>query len=333
MVWFEGNEILPQQSAKVIGLTLDKKLGIDEHIARVVRKGIQACLSLQAITGMRSAQLRQLYQVCVTPVVDYAASAYHGPGKPGVLRLTNALDNVQRLGARMILRTWNSVALPILEAEVCLESTTERILRKVTKHAVKVSSLPADNPVRQAISRTMNVARRVPPLNATIAACKERVKPNDSVLPLRNPAWTRPPWLDQSWMVTIQSREEAKRETRLAAAACTMCLYTDASVGEKLAAVAVVQRMGIQPRVVQQEVTGWAKTCSVLAAEIAAIAVVLEHADRHLRQTQSVLFPVSQQALRAIQCGNVPGSKRMLLYIILEATASLARKKTDVRSR
>jgi hypothetical protein len=73
MLWFEGNEILSQQSAKVLGLTLDKKLGIDEHIARVVRKGIQACLSLQAITGMRSAQLRQLYQVCVTPVVNYAA--------------------------------------------------------------------------------------------------------------------------------------------------------------------------------------------------------------------------------------------------------------------
>jgi hypothetical protein len=55
-----------------------------------------------------------------------------------------------------------------------------------------------------------------------------------------NPAWTQPPWLDQSWIVKIQSREEAIRETGLAAAACMMCLYTDASVREKLAAVAVV---------------------------------------------------------------------------------------------
>jgi hypothetical protein len=39
------------------------------------------CLSLQAIKGMRPIQLRQLYRVCVTPVLDYAASAWYGPGK------------------------------------------------------------------------------------------------------------------------------------------------------------------------------------------------------------------------------------------------------------
>ena len=131
-VWFEGNAIYSQQSVKVLRLTLDKKLGMDEHIARVVRKGTQACLSLQAIKGMRPAQLRQLYRVCVTPILDYAASAWYGPGKKGVPRLTNALDKVQRLGARMILRAWKRVALPILEVEACLESATERILRKVT---------------------------------------------------------------------------------------------------------------------------------------------------------------------------------------------------------
>jgi hypothetical protein len=142
---------------------------------------------------MRPTQLRQLYRVCVTLVLDYAASAWYGPGKVGVLRLTNALDKVQRLGARMILRAWKSVALPILEAEAYLEPTAERILWKVTKHAVKVLTLPTDNPTRQAIPRTMNVARQASLLSATIAACKERVKPSDSVLPLGNSAWTQPP--------------------------------------------------------------------------------------------------------------------------------------------
>ena len=67
-----------------------------------------------------------------------------------------------------------------------MESTIERILRKVTKHIVKVIALPTDNPVRQVIPRTMHVAERVSPLNATIAACKERVRPRDSVLLLGN---------------------------------------------------------------------------------------------------------------------------------------------------
>jgi ribonuclease HI len=332
-MWFDGNEIYPQQSIKVLRLIPNKKLGMDEHIARVVRKGTKACLSLQTIKCMRRIQLRQLYRVCVTPVLDYAASAWYGPGKVGVLRLTYALDKVQRLGARMILGAWKSVALPILEAEACLEPTAERILRKVTKHAVKVLTLPTDNPTRQAIPRTMNVARQVSPLNATIAACKERVKPSDSVLPLGSPAWTQPPWIDQSRRVVIRSREEAVRETGTAAAALTMCLYTDASVGKKLVAIAVVQRVGIETRVLRQEVIGWAKTCSVLAAELAAIAIALDHADRHFHRTQIVLFSDSQRALRAIQIGEVSGSKRTLLYRILQAMASLTKKNTDVRLR
>jgi hypothetical protein len=146
----------------------------------------------------------------------------------------------------MIFRACKSVALPILKAEACLESTADRILRKVKKQAVKSLAFPTDNPVRQAIPRTMNVARHVSPLNATIAACKDRVKPKDSVLLLGNPAWIQPPWLDQSWRVLVQSREEAMRETGTAAAAYTMCLYTDASIGRKLAAVVVVQSVGIQ---------------------------------------------------------------------------------------
>jgi hypothetical protein len=52
---FGGEVISPKQSVKVLGVVLDKKLAIDEHIARVVQKGTIACLSLQAIKGTRLA--------------------------------------------------------------------------------------------------------------------------------------------------------------------------------------------------------------------------------------------------------------------------------------
>jgi hypothetical protein len=37
-------------------------------------------------------------------------------------------------------------------------------------------------------------------------------------------------------------------------------------------------------------VIGWAKTCSVLVVELAAIAIALDYADRYFYQTQIVLF-------------------------------------------
>jgi hypothetical protein len=74
LLHFGGKVIAPQQSVKVLGVVLDKKLAMDEHIARVVQKGTAACLSLQAIKGIRPAQMRQLFRSCVLPITDYAAS-------------------------------------------------------------------------------------------------------------------------------------------------------------------------------------------------------------------------------------------------------------------
>lgn len=90
----------------------------------------------------------------------------------------------------------------------------------------------------------------------------------------------------------------------------------------------------METRLFRREVIGWAKTSSVLAAELAAITIALEHADS-LHQTRIVLFSDGQQALRAIQCGVnvISESKRTLLYRVLRATANLSRKKTDVRCR
>lgn len=179
----------------------------------------------------------------------------------------------------------------------------------------------------------MNVARVISPLGATITVDKDKLKPKGSIFPQRNPSWMQPPCSDQAWRVTIKGKEVAIRETGPAAAALAMCLFTDAWVGEKLAAIAVVQRTGTQTEVVRLDVIGWAKTCSVLATELAAIAAALEYARDNLRQTQTMVFSDSEQALRAIQCGTIPGSKKMLLYKILEATAELISMRTDVRFR
>ena len=67
------------------------------------------------------------------------------------------------------------------------------------------------------------------------------------------------------------------------------------------------------------------------AAELATIAIALDHADCHFHQTHIVLFSDSQRVLRAIQIGDVSGSKRMLLYRILKAIASSTKKNTNVR--
>ena len=60
-------------------------------------------------------------------------------------------------------------------------------------------------------------------------------------------------------------------------------LYVDASVGKRLASIVVVKRLGIFKRVVRKDLKGWASTCGVLSAELAAIAAALAYAQDHLK--------------------------------------------------
>jgi hypothetical protein len=314
---FGGKAILPQQSVKVLGVVLDKKLAMDEHIARVVQKGTAACLSLQVIKGTRPAQMRQLFRSCVLPITDYAASAWYGPGKPGVIRLVHALEKVQRVGARMILRAWKAVSLPILEAEAYLESTKKRLDQKVIAHTVKLISLPRSNPARRALPHALNTYRYVSPLSAVCVLAKERLKPKGSWSPIGNPPWIHPPWIDYSNRVGIKERSQTIRETATTAGANILGLYTDASVTKRPASIAVVQRIGIATQVVQQESIGWASTCGVLSAEIAAIPAALKYIQENPKPLMSELFVFSdsQQALRAIQAGNGANTGRALLSL------------------
>ncbi|KAM0718341.1 hypothetical protein Q7P37_006673 [Cladosporium fusiforme] len=313
-VWFDGNRIYPQGAVKLLGLTLDERLGMNKHIVRVTQKATRACLELQALKGRRPAKMRQRYGACVTPITDYAASAWYGLGKRGVVGLTNALEKVQRLGARLILRAWKRVAVPILEVEACLEPVVVRLQRKTANHAVMAMSLPVDNPVSKAIPHTLSIVKCPSPLDRNIAMHKARLKPKRAILPLPNPAWNMPPWVEQGWRVTIKDREDAVRATGPVAASRTNgdlhgCL-----------------NWGTFGRGCSCDEAGISDES---AAELAAIAMALKFA-RTCRQKQVTVFSDSQEALRAIQSGDTKGSKRRTLQWIMEDIAELDRIQTDV---
>lgn len=100
-------------------------------------------------------------------------------------------------------------------------------------------------------------------------------------------------------------------------------------MGERLVGAAVVTRLESQTTVVRKEAIGWTSTCSILAAELTAIAMALKFA-RTCRQNQITVFSDSQEALRAIQSGSTKGSKRKVLQWIMEGIAELDRIQTDV---
>jgi hypothetical protein len=239
---FGNAEVTVSQSVKVLGVTLDTRLVMDEHISRVMTKVFKAGTSLQAIKGVRLKQMRQLIQSCVLPIINYAASTWFGPGQRGVSRLCYVLKKVQRLGARAILRAWKAVTLPILEAEANIEATKARLTRKVIAHVVKLLALLLSNPARRALVHTIGVQRYSSPLNTIIAGVARRLK-NITTKPLiGNPPWVHTPWVGISRRVVITEKDQAIKDANLIAQARITSLYPDASVATRLTAITVAKR-------------------------------------------------------------------------------------------
>lgn len=72
-------------------------------------------IALGGLRHLRPEQIRQLYQACVTPVLDYASTIWHNPLKDKKhLRL---LGTVQRTALIRVLSAFRTVSMPALEVE------------------------------------------------------------------------------------------------------------------------------------------------------------------------------------------------------------------------
>jgi ribonuclease HI len=178
-------------------------------------------------------------------------------------------------------------------------------------------------------------------IDTTIAAMAGRLK-NVTTKPfLEDPPWMiHATWKGLNYRVVIAERDQAIKDANLIAQAGIASLYPNASVSTRLAAIAVARRDGECATVVLQESIGWASTCSVLTAEIAAIAAALDYA-RESFEPESPEYPFealrlrvtvlsdSQLALEAIRAGNSARTGRALLRRIAESFYTLQEKGID----
>jgi hypothetical protein len=143
---FGNKTIAPKRSAKILGVTMDSGLSMNEHVSKAIEKATGKCMALRKIRSVRPAQMRQMYMAAVVPTTDYAASTWYAPSHIGVKRHVVALERVQRLAARSVLRAYRSVAMLVLQSEAKLQSVSERLHERVSNHTTKLCSLAPDHP-------------------------------------------------------------------------------------------------------------------------------------------------------------------------------------------
>jgi ribonuclease HI len=218
------------------------------------------------------------------------------------------------------------------------------LVAPLTAHAVKILMLPMDNPVRKAVVHVQGIRRYASPLSTTFAAAAGTIRNIVGRPLLENPPWVHATWVGLRNKVVIAEKDQAIRDANSMAKAGMACLYPDASVTTRCAAIAVARRQGDSAKVVVKDSVGWSSTCSILTTEIAAISTALDYVQDsfepdpfefpfeapHLRVT---LFSDSQHALEAIKAGNSARTGRALLRRIAESVYALQKKEIEVEFR
>ena len=69
-----GTAIPPSTAAKLLGVIFDQELRWKGHVQQVVKRATKVNIALGGLRQLRPEQMRQLYEACVTPVVEYAST-------------------------------------------------------------------------------------------------------------------------------------------------------------------------------------------------------------------------------------------------------------------
>jgi hypothetical protein len=84
-------------------------------IFETIKRATKTAIALSGLRYLRPEQMRQLYQACVAPIVDYASTVWHDPLRDKVH--IRHLNTVQRIVLIRILSAFRTVATATLEVE------------------------------------------------------------------------------------------------------------------------------------------------------------------------------------------------------------------------
>ncbi|KAJ9481485.1 hypothetical protein VN97_g11991 [Penicillium thymicola] len=282
---------------------------------------------------LRPEQMRQLYQACVTPVVDYASTVWHDPLRDKThLR---HLKTVQRAALIRILSAFRTVATTTLEVEAHVLPTHLRLRHRAQNIIARLHTLPRDHPIWSALPRAQkrrnNVGSyaRFPLAEALKTMNLERLDELETIDPRPLPPWR----LDAFSEIEVDpDREKARERAETVRSTSDVVVYSDASGREDhLGASVAALDDNLEVIESQQVQVGPMERWSVHVAELIGIFYAIstefkighqQPRTTHSGTTTATILCDSRSALQAIQN---PGNKsgQGITHAILQAAAEV----------
>ncbi|CEJ62846.1 Putative Reverse transcriptase [Penicillium brasilianum] len=325
-----GTVVSPSPTAKLLGVVFDQELRWKEHVQQAIKRATKTTIALCGLRHLRPEQMRQLYQACVTPVVDYASTVWFDPLRDKThLR---HLNTVQRTSLIRILSAFRTVATTALEVEAHILPTHLRLRHRAQRTIADLHTLPREHLIWHALTRAQkrrnNIGSyaRFPLAEALKTMNVERLSELETIDPRPLPPWR----LDSFTEIEIGSDRDAAREYAEAVrSASDIVVYSDASGRDGLLGAAVVVLNDSMDVVESQQVqVGPMDRWSVHVAELIgifhAIGMVFQVAHHRIGVevpgTTATILCDSRSALQAIQSVKKKSGQGIVHAIHLAAT-------------
>jgi ribonuclease HI len=324
-----SNVITPSTTTKLLGVVFDHELRWKDHVQQVVKRATKVNIALGGLRQLRPEQMRQLYEACVAPVLEYASTVWHDPLRDKT-RLRQ-LRTVQRTALIRVLSAFRTVASSTLDVEAYVLPTHLRLRHRAQNTITRLHTLPRKHPIWDTLLRAQrrrnNVRSRArfPLAEALKTMSLERLQELELIDPT-----PLPPWRTEAFSeIEIKpDREIAMARADAARSNSDVVVYSDAS-GRKghLGAAAVVldDKLEITERVQIQvgPMDQWSVHAAELIGILYAINLINKIALQRRRSTgtrvqHSTILSDSMSALQAIRN---PGNKsgQQIIYAILQA--------------
>jgi ribonuclease HI len=330
-VVINGKTIEPSPTAKLLGVIFDHELRWKEHVQQAIKRATKVTIALAGLRHLRPEQMRQIYQACVTPVVDYASTVWHGPLRDKThLR---HLNTVQRAPLIRIMSAFRTVASATLEVEAYVLPTHLRLRRRAQYTIARLHTLPRNHPIWSALLRAQrrrnNIGNydRFPLAEALKTMDLQKLDELETIDPSPLPPWRAEPFAE----IDVGSdRETAVERAETTRSTSDIVVYSDASGREGHLGAAVVALDSnletVESQVIQ---VGPMDRWSVHAAELIgifyAISMVFKVAHQlsrsleRRRKTATILCD-SRSALQATQNPRNKSGQRIIHAILQAAT-------------
>jgi ribonuclease HI len=331
-----AHTIPASESAKYLGLIMDRQLRWKEQVQQAIAKGTKAIMAINRLTrptfGLPHQFVRQLYRSVVIPKMEYGLCVWYSPvisngasRRKGSMGFLTQLGKVQNIACRLITGAFKTTPIDALNYLANIPPIELRLNQASFNAAVRLASLPSHHPLQPLVRRCM---AHVPLRHRSVLHDMFSAFPEISDLETIDPTP-----LDTTWSAPLTfsiAEDKGAAETELAKYTGGVCVYGDGSGFEGgVGGAAVVKRPNGEFDA-RRVYLGTEAKHTVFEAEVVGLILCLLLIGSIPRLCSATALIDNQAAIRAV-ANPRPQPGQHLIQLFHKTLADLKRRRRTFR--